>query len=358
MKTLNKPAYLKVKQSVVSFDLRRPLYEPNNGATSWYAEIPLGTPPQEPLRFMIDTGTANTWITSALCTTSACAPHRKFNPRTSNSYQQTGPKKDISFGTWGTMTVLPSLDFITLNGLPQSMPIQFYISTSYNGQQFQELICDGGIGIPANVPEGNHSTEILNVLKEEGLIEYAIASFYYDRATRTGQALFGAIDRTKFDPNTVNILPINDNFANDKECWLVNLESMSGVFGNGSKETMMTDVVFALDTGSSRFKGGHKFINAAKATITNNGQYPESIKSPDQISDYPYPDLELVFNNRPYIIPPEKYFIQVSENEWELAFAFMEDMEDEFLVGTTFLESVYSIFDYDNRCIILAEPLT
>ena len=131
---------------------------------------------------------------------------------------------------------------------------------------------------------------------------------------------------------------------------------MDGLFPDGSNTNILSNVAFALDTGSSQFKGDPKFIDAAKKVITNNGLYPEVITLPNTVQDYPYPVLELVMNGVSYKLPPEKYFISVSETEWHLAFHFLADCEDEFLVGTTFLESVCTIFDFDNRTIILAEP--
>jgi len=340
---------------VLSFPLQRPYYEPDNGATSWYAEIGLGTPVQSNLRFMIDTGTKNTWVTSDLCSTSACAPHRKFDPESSSTYQEDGAPETIDFGAWGSMTVTPSKDLIDLPDIGDPLEVEFDMATNYTGSQFEELISDGGIGIPCHIPTGTNSTLILNILRKKGLIGWTIASFWYDRNTLKGLTQFGGVDITKFKMDTVNVVKLID-FPSDLECWLVNLDSMNGLFADGSTKNMLTNVAFALDTGSSQFKGDPKFIDAAKKVITNNGQYPEIITSPGKIQDYPYPVLELVLNGISYKLPPEKYFIQVSETEWHLAFHFLADCENEFLVGTTFLESVYTVFDFDNRCIFLAEP--
>lgn len=352
------PAYLTQpinKNKVVSFTLQRPFYEPDNGATSWFTQIGLGTPAQQNLRFMIDTGTKNTWITSSLCTTDACKPHNKFDPSLSSTYQNDGKPESVNFGAWGSMTITPSKDDIKLPDIIAPLHIEFDMSTNYSGSQFQELICDGGIGIPANLPQSPNATLILNLLKEEKFINWTIASFWYDRATLKGQAMFGGVDISKLKLETINIVDLI-NFPNDLECWLVNLDSMNGFFPDGSNTNILKNVAFALDTGSSQFKGDPKFIDAAKKVITNNGLYPEIITLPNTVQDYPYPVLELVMNGVSYTIPPEKYFIPVSETEWHLAFHFLADCEDEFLVGTTFLESVCTIFDFDNRAILLAEP--
>ena len=341
--------------SVVSFVLQRPFFEPNNGATSWYAEIGLGTPVQHKLRFMIDTGTKNTWITSNLCTTTACAPHNKFNPSASSTYHVSGKQAEINFGAWGSMTITPSKDVISLPNIANPQEIIFDMSTNYTGSQFQELICDGGLGIPSHIFKEHNSSLILNLLKQEGLISSALASFWYNRTSMKGEVLFGGIDKSKFDAGTANKLDLI-KFPTDRECWLVNLDNLNGLFADGTSKNILTNVAFALDTGSSQFKGDPKFIDAAKKIITNNGQYPETIQSPAKVSDYPYPVLELVLNGVSYKLPPEKYFIRSSETEWNLAFHFLDGCENEFLVGTTFLETVYSIFDFDNRCITLAQP--
>ena len=352
------PAYLTRKNKnsgLISFALQRPFFEPDNGATSWYAEICLGTPAQHKLRFMIDTGTKNTWVTSNLCSTDACVPHNKFDPVSSSTYKNDGPPESINFGAWGVMTITPSKDVIALPGITDPLELEFDMSTYYIGSQFQQLISDGGIGIPANLPVGHNSTLLLNLLKQKGLIDPAIASFYYDRKALKGQTIFGGVDISKLKPETINKVDLI-NFPGDLECWLVNLESMNAVFADRSKKKILQNVAFALDTGSSQFKGDPKFIDAAKKVITNNGKYPEIIKAPASIRDYPYPVLELVMNGVSYHLPPEKYFINVTETEWHLAFHYLDDCENEFLVGTTFLENLYTVFDFDNRCIILAEP--
>ncbi len=353
-----RPAYLAQPipaENCIRFSLQRPQYEPDNGATSWYTEdIGLGTVAQRNIRFMIDTGTKNSWVTSDLCTTDACKLHYKFNPAASTSYLADGDAESIDFGAWGSMTVIPSKDLITLPG-KEPLEVEFDMSTNYTGSQFQELIADGGIGIPSHLPTVTpNSTEILNLLKREGIIKYTIASFWYNRANLTGEVIFGGMN-SRIDPGTVNVVNLID-FPSDLECWLVNLESFSAVFPDGSTRLMLSNVAFALDTGSSQFKGDPKFIDACKKVITNNGAYPEKIVSPAALKDYPYPLLELVMNGITYQLPPERYFIQVTENEWHLAFHFLADCEDELLVGTTFLETICCTFDFDNRCIILAQP--
>lgn len=162
------------------------------------------------------------------------------------------------------MTVTPVKDLITLPGNADAVEIAFDMATNYTGSQFQELICDGGIGIPCHIPAGPNSTLILNLLSKKGLIPATIASFWYDRETLKGEVQFGGVNINKFKKDTFNVIELMD-FPPDQECWIVKLDSLNGLFADGSTRNILTNVAFALDTGSSQFKGDPKFINAAKS---------------------------------------------------------------------------------------------
>ena len=356
---LKPPQYVREptsKDQCILLTLKRPAFEPDNGATSWYTEeIGIGTPPQNQCKFMIDTGTKNTWVSSTACTTEACNPHEKFDAQKSSSFSNNEPASKIDFGAWGSMSVLFSNDYFHLSK-QKKLKVNFDVSIEYNGEQFKELIPDAGIGIPAHFPSSSpSSTLLLPALKENGYIPNNIVSFWYNRKELKGEALFGGIDFNRIDPSTLNIISLIE-FPSDRECWLINLQSLDGIFPDGRTEQILSNVAFALDTGSSQFKGDADFINYCKSIITANGVLPEKIQSPSSIKDYDYPTLHLTINDIVYPLNPEQYFIQVSPTEWHLAFQFLAGCENEFLVGTTFLETVYTTFDFDNKYIILASP--
>jgi hypothetical protein len=360
MNILKEELYFKSKnenKNTFCIKLQRPLYEPDNGATAWFTEdIGLGTPEQSVLKFMIDTGTKNSWITSTYCNTDAASSHSKFDTEKSTSFKFIHDKEEINFGAWGKMIIRQGNDVIHLPD-KKNFPINIDVSLSYTGIQFMELIADGGIGIPAHTPkQTDNSTLLLNELKFRNIIDDAIVSFWYNRKKLEGEVMWGGINLEKINPKSINTVNLID-FPNDLECWLINLDSLNSVFPDGSTKNILTNVAFALDTGSSQFKGDENYINQCKAVITKDGLFPEKIISPQKITDYDYPTLELNINGKKYPLSPEKYFIQVSATEWHLAFQYLADCEHEFLVGTTFLESIYTAFDFDNRCIILAEPI-
>ena len=107
----------------VRFDLSRGDLS-DNGATPWTALLGLGTPPQ-PLRFMLDTGTLNTWITDSCCSSSACTAHHAFDATRSQSFRAgCEPPKSVDFDPWGSMGVVLGNDVCHLDRESQGVTTQ------------------------------------------------------------------------------------------------------------------------------------------------------------------------------------------------------------------------------------------
>lgn len=333
----------------------------DNGATPWITTLGLGTPPQE-LRFMLDTGTVNTWITANACTTDACKLHRAFDPGHSRSFRpgKEGPKT-VSFGPWGSMGVVLGNDVCHLQrghqgeertvALNEAMSL--YLSVSYVGPQFAALDCDGGLAIPA-VPCEKPSA-LLEQLRHQGLIEQALACFYFDSVRGTGSCLMGAVESARFDPTTLNLLPVQPLAGELNYLWTVCLDRLEIA---GATQAEGANLV--LDTGSSCFKGGPAIIKRMIDAITNRGARPDQVSDKTALTDYP--DLRLMLGGRLYTLKPEDYFLPIAPSTWKLGVQYLEGLPDELLVvGSVFLDSVYSIFHYETltegRCAVsLAMP--
>ena len=312
----------------------------DNGATPWYTEMPIGEPAQT-LKLMVDTGTTHTWVTSSLCNTAACDLHLKYNPQNSTSYylvQADCP--DIDFGPWGSMKVELGNDSLALTqvGAILAERLNFYLATDYQGSQFAELACDGGLAIPSILPTDVDSGELLPQLKSSGQIDYAIASFYMDANSGRGQCLLGAVDSTKFS-GPLNVVT-TQRFEPFPFLWVIKLNAISL-----ASTPILSSINFALDTGSSRFKGDAGYIARLIAAVTLNGQLPQT--QPSQNPDFSqYPILYLNINGTVYPLRPDQYFLPRDSATLELAFKPMTGLEGLLLVGSTFLETVYTVFYY------------
>ncbi|WP_086047884.1 avidin/streptavidin family protein [Hugenholtzia roseola] len=336
----------------------------DNGATPWYAQIGLGTPAQD-LKFMLDTGTDNTWITSTACTTAACLAHNRYNPQASSTFKVIDPNPtQKSFGPWGTMTVIIGEDIFTLeqidtylgrNIVTTNEQMNFEVTTFYNGYQFQQLACDGGIAIPSPYWKSDGRTEALMIqLYKDAKISYLCASFYTNKAEQLGECLFGGIDIDKFNINTLQWLSL-------KQVQTVGLEylwdiQLTNFLVNGFPvQAGITD--FVLDTGSSYFKGPQDLIQILINAVTYNGELPTYVTSESALSQYPTIGLQI--GSQTYYLQPQDYFLQLSPQYWELGIQVLDGMpEGMLLVGSVFLDTVYSIFDFQNPSIGLARLLS
>lgn len=355
--TQTKKIVFKLQSGVVS----------DNGATPWFSFIPMGTPGQM-LKFTFDTGTTHSWVTSTRCTTDACLMHQRFSPNDSDSFKQvTAPRTPVTidFGAWGEMKAYLGRDFLDLKrGLPTEkiagirQLMALYLSRSYQGDQFEDLVWDGGISLPRIKPASADSDQLMLLLKQSGLIEIEMVSFWYNGFTSVGQCLMGAVDTRKFDPSTLNFVPVVPLSAPNDCLWSVKLDHLDC----GGKFLFKEKIDFVLDTGSSRFKGDRRYIQKIKCAITRNGELPGVIRKAHPDFDE-YPDLTFTINGQKYVLHPSHYFMEVSPGVWELAFHPMDGLEGILLVGSVFLETVYSIFYYDTgdsgqpQVVGLAAPL-
>jgi len=336
-----------------------------NGATPWYCTIAIGTPAQ-PLKFMIDTGTKNTWVTSSTCTTDACLVHTGFNPKKSSSLNSLNfPPNKVDFGPWGEMEVdyvldISHLDLGSEKRLDQrpltelcTEPISIMLATNYSGEQFKYLVADGGMAIPS-VPD-REATALPYALKNGGKTKFEVCSFYTDPVMGTGVCRMGALDINRFDENTVQWIETKPN-SDFSYLWCVELDEFTC---NGSVVDIGTGKGFnlALDTGSSFFKGSKDVIAKITNAIEGSGLQRLSRVLYSKEDLHKYPTLKLNIAGTNYELTPEQYFFKVG-NRWELGFQVMNGLPpDMLLAGSIFLDTVYCAFIREEEgAVLLAQP--
>lgn len=333
---------IKKTDKKVVFQLERGIIT-NNGATPWYTTIGVGTPPQK-LKFMLDTDSVYNWVTAEKCTTYACKLHGKFNNAKSLTYTPYlgYALSSIDLGAWGSMKVSKGTDYFNCDHL--KIPLKFYQALYYNGDQFNKLVWDGGIGVPSTTTNKNKedSTVLSNYLERADKIDYPIVSFWTNRKNGKGAVIFGAVDSSKFKRETLNIVQTIHSKLRPNS-WVIPLQKF-----DVDEKTVLNNVPLALDSGSSAFKGDRNFIDAIKDAITKNGRLPEVLHS--STPDFKqYPIITLTINGIKYKLKPEQYFMNTGKEEWTLGFQYMPEYKNILLVGSVFLDSVYSVFYSQTR---------
>ena len=337
-----------------------------SGATPWYTKCRIGDPIQS-FRFMIDTGTDNTWVTSHICKSQACNVNNRgrFHHDRSKTYKSINhTEQSRNFGPWGEMLVYIGSDhFMFKYNIPKGHRItkksekklHFQLAVQYTGCHFKELRCDGGVAVPS--PYWNYKGDELQSLVLEFYkhdeIQYKIVSFGFTKDHTIGECLFGAVNPNWYIPETLQWIPLIDlsSATHGSYAWAIAIKKIE----IGSIEIDIPIDFFILDTGSSWFKGTEKIINKIVELVTDNGKRKNFITDSSELENYP--DINLTIGERTYEMTPSIYFLKISDQYWELGFHVLHGLPPKYetlIAGTLLLETVYTIFDLDNKQIGIA----
>lgn len=320
--------------SGVVFNMNKGPYQ-NNGASPWFTQTSLGTPGQQ-LKFAIDTGTNMVWTTSSLCSPTSCQHYSggRFEYQKSSSYSWIDCiRVPFSFGPWGTMQVETGQDLLRLpNGA--SLPVVLYLSADYGGPQFAQLDWDGGIGIPSGSPyKQGDTTFIVEAMMNKGMIQsdFPYVSFDWDGSTAAGSCIIGGYDTSKFIQSEGIFLPWTPytQFEGVEYIWTADLQTY--LVGNN---VVAQNVQFALDSGSSQFKGDDTIMDQTLALIRQMGN----------------PPVRMMFADGGAITIPQNLYnvtIQAGPDKGKTLPQFQPlGLTGLVLVGSVVMESCYTIFNY------------
>jgi len=309
----------------------------NNGSTTWYAELPFGTPGQ-PLKIAFDTGSNFLWVSSVLCQENgnACKHYGNgfFNYNTSSTFSWVDrTRQSVGFGPWGTMTVETGADLLNIGGA--SNETIFQMSEEYSGVQYEQLDWDGGLGVPSGTQYAmDGMSNPVNDLYNCGALDplFPFLSFDCDEATKTGTLLLGGYDLSRYEPNEFVYMPWTSYLPYPKVNYMWNC--VIDRISVGGKE-VATNKYFCLDSGSARFKGDPPILNAILALV--------------KASDYTA-SLELEFPGGTLVVPSEVYMklIEAGPDKGQILPQFepMEGLDDQLLVGSVLMDQLYTIFQY------------
>lgn len=317
----------------------------DNGATPWYTKMKLGLNRQM-LNLAFDSGTTDSWVTSTRCTSDACLMHNRFTFNNSPTFKQISDQFNpvqISFGPWGSMMVSVGSDCLAFEDAETDSYFSIdnytlYLAHSYSGFQFSNLVWDGAIAIPSDTT-GATTSELISQLLKNDNCRFKNIKFNYKKS----RLEIGA-DETEI----IHKFPLKVNNTYH-QLWFLNLHKIEI---NGSeiiKSSGINEVDLCIDTGSSRFKGDPKILNAMINAITFNGLLPTYIPMANPNLNA-YPNLLLVIGDVEFELTPKDYFEKLSESLYVLAFNPMEGLDNIFIAGSVFLEKFNPVFYYQEDC--------
>jgi saccharopepsin len=318
----------------------------NNGATPWYANLGIGTPGQN-LKIALDTGSNFIWSTSSLCdpASNSCKHYgnAEFVYQNSSSFQWIDQTRlPVSFGPWGTMTVETGADHFTFPGAaPLPKPTAFYLAQSYTGTQFAELDWDGGIGFPSGSAYVQPGVSFMMAdLMNAGVVNpaYPYLSFNWNAASKAGTCQIGGVDPSAFDARAGIKMPWQPytEYPGVSYIWTTPLQKY--VYGN-QVLPISPNAMFALDSGSSQFKGDDDIMNQTLALIAMSKMNLQLQVGQSTVTGAP----------GIITIPPSVYevLIEAGSGQGQTLPQFNPlDLKNLVLVGSVLMDQFYTVFEY------------
>ncbi|ORZ16452.1 aspartic peptidase domain-containing protein [Absidia repens] len=233
----------------------------NDDGAQYLIQVGIGSTAQN-FTVTLDTGSADLWIPSVSCPSTAC-PHSRFNPKTSSTYQSVNSPFSVQYGI-GTVKGTYAVDTVTIAGA-QVTKQQFGLASSTS-----DILTAGGSmgGAGSSVPGANpsfanskptgngilglgypsltsaasshrssslYSPVVFNMVQQR-LIANPIFSIYMNKESEqgwAGEVIFGGVDASKFTGDLVYlpVAPFSSSSSSSSST------SSSSSIGSGSSST-------------------------------------------------------------------------------------------------------------------------
>lgn len=323
----------------------------------YLATIQMGTPPRNFL-ILMDSGSADLWVGSETCQSQGgggCGNHTFLGNQSSSSFVDTGKPFEVTYGT-GQVSGDIVNDDITIAGLTLNAHTFGVANTESVDFSSDSTPFDGLMGLAQSTLSQQQTPTPIESLASAGLVPDSIVSYKISRLAdnlNDGEITFGALDTTKFDPNTLVTVPN----VNTQGFWEAALDAatVNGV------DTGLSGRTTILDTGTTLM-----VLPASDAqTIHNQIQGAQS----DGQGGFTVPctmteSVALTYNGQVFAIDPRDIaFSPVNPNDPTGTCTSGITSGNiggatEWLVGDVFLKNAYFSTDVSKNTVSLAKLAT
>lgn len=173
----------------------------------YIATVQMGTPPRD-FFILMDSGSADFWVGSENCQSlegGGCGNHTFLGPDSSSTFVDTGKNFSVQYGS-GSVSGDIITDNVVLAGLPLNDHTFGVATTESDDFSSDDIPFDGLMGLAQSTLSEQGVLTPIESLASQGTLSEAITSFKLGRVadgTNDGEITFGALDTTKFNPNTL-----------------------------------------------------------------------------------------------------------------------------------------------------------
>mmetsp|Transcript_9823 Transcript_9823/g.13795 ORF Transcript_9823/g.13795 Transcript_9823/m.13795 type:complete len:523 (+) Transcript_9823:7-1575(+) len=322
----------------------------------YVGEISIGTPPQN-MTVVLDTGSSDLWVPGDKCKN--CEGHKSFEGKNSSTYnvilneRGVAEKFSLAYGS-GNVVGTKAVDNIILGGY--EIENVTFGEADHESSKITQFMMDGIIGLA--FPELSKITKpsILELLKSNIPDMPALFSVYLstdpDNTEKPSHFLFGGYDLSLVgDDYSLYYTPVLENKEGIYEYWAINVTKVEIVsnFGKSNEFVLKSDCengcYAVVDTGTSGIALPELLYYEVLAIVTNGKFCYFTICY--GVSEDDFPDIIFSLTEDQKFPIKSRDYLECYNNECMIVF-----QPSEYIVlGDTFIESYYTVFDVDNMQI-------
>ncbi|CAG8657067.1 25002_t:CDS:2, partial [Gigaspora rosea] len=288
-----------------------------------------------------DTGSFYLWVPNISCSLLVCGYHNRFDPSRSSTFQLSTNNLTLSYAVNQTVTGSEGRDTVIFGGV--TVTNQTFGLATNMPSQLASSANDGILGLGAVNLRGLKVNGVMQSIKEQKQLSKNIIGFH--------------LARKKNNSNDISFMTLGGyNAANVSNAssghWTIPLNDLKV---DGSSLRLPFPEPAILDTGTLLVYGTPLAVNLIHSRIPGAA----TISSGEQVFwTIPCNTKSIVsftFDSGSYPIDPSELVYYINQSH-SICFSGIQYSPFNFwLIGDVFLTSVYSVFDFDNYAVGLAE---
>ncbi|KAJ7131941.1 aspartic peptidase A1 [Mycena filopes] len=319
--------------------------EPND--SEFVATVKLGTP-NRAFEIVMDSGSGDFWVKSDLCKSNggSCGNTLSLSENSSSTFVNTHKHWSVIYGSGAAAGDIVR-DNVVLAGMTLNNHTFGVVHTISSGFS-KDRTADGLMGLSPEAGSNQRTPTPVQSLVQAGYISAAITSYRLPRigdGIINGEITFGAVDETKFDPNTLVKLNITSHSS-----WSVKLDAISV---NGV-EVDIESTGGLMDTGTTFLMVSAADGNAIHTRIPNAVLKGTQWSVPCNTNA----SVALKFGGKDFTINPRDLtFFSGGRTSGQCQSRIGVYNQTNMIFGGTFLKSVYLSTNEDDGTVTLARGL-
>ncbi|CAO3640495.1 unnamed protein product [Cunninghamella echinulata] len=308
----------------------------------WHGNIDVGVPPKK-FTVLIDTGSSDLILPSIECSTN-CEGHNLYVETESSTSFQLNKSATIEYKNGGTIDGEVYTDTVKMAGLTVSDQ-HFVVSTSYpSSLATKKFSPDGILGLGFEARSEIQQLPFFQILYQTGTLDAAI--FGLSLRKSGGSLYLGGVDSAEFQ-GEITYTPITMEGA-----WKIGVDS---IYMNG--KAVITKLNAIVDSGSGPIetdpltaKNIFDNIPGSRASTAGENMYMVPCDS--------MPFITFTIGGKPFSIDPTLLILRQEEEGSSYCVCALTGTGNDpntLILGSVFLQNVYSVFDMKESRIGFAD---